>query len=364
MKNLVLFLVPFLFIGCSTKENIKPKKVEVQKKEVQVKSQFDYIDGFHDDNLDLAFDVFKKACEKSYKKQMFRNVCQRSYFYNDGKQFFTKYFTPKLLVSTNNNETGLVTGYYEPLLYGSRTKDDVYKYPIYKTPKDLVTIKNKRAYPHFKKRKYKAKIVKGRYVPYDTREQIEKRDDLEPIVYVNDKLALFFLHIQGSGRVQLENGEILNIGYANQNGRKYYPVGRKLVEDGYYAKEDVSMQTIKSFLEANPHLEDEFLNLNESYIFFTERKETATGSLNVPLVPKRNIAVDRRYIPLGMPVFLQTKNPATKEPINKLVVAADTGGAIKGEIRVDYFFGYGSKAEELAGIMKEQGKLYILVPNI
>ena len=124
------------------------------------------------------------------------------------------------------------------------------------------------------------------------------------------------------------------------------------------------MQTIRNYLELNPHRLDEVLNSNASYVFFKEKENTATGSLNVPLIAKRNIAVDRNYIPLGMPVFIQTVNPKTKEPLNKLVVAADTGGAIKGEIRVDYFFGYGYEAEELAGIMKEKGRLFMLIPKI
>jgi len=350
-----------LFVGCSsTKENIKtpssiPSKI--------VKTQFDHIDGFHDDDLDLAFDVFKKACEKSYRKQMFRNVCSNTAHYDNGKQFFIDNFTPKVMVS-NKGDLGLVTGYYEPLLYGSRMQDDFYKYPIYKTPKDLVTIKNKKAYPSFKRLRYKAKKLNGRYVPYDTRAQIEKRNDLEPIVYVNDKIALFFLQVQGSGRVQLDTGETINVGYSNQNGRKYFAIGKKLVEEGYILKEEVSLQTIRNYLELNPHRLDEVLNSNVSYVFFKEKEDTATGSLDVPLVAKRNIAVDRNYIPLGMPVFIQTINPKTKEPLNKLVVAADTGGAIKGEIRVDYFFGYGYEAEELAGIMKEKGRLFMLIPKI
>jgi len=349
------------FIACSTKPVEEPK--EAKKQLTAKNSVFDYMNGFYDDDLDLALDVFKKACEKSSKKPIFENVCINANYYENGKSFFMHNFTPKVLVS-NSGDLGLVTGYYEPLLHGSKVKSEKYKYPIYKLPKDLVTIRNKDKYPQFKKFRYKAKIVNDYYVPYDTREEIEKRDDLEAIVYVDNEIDLFFLHIQGSGRVQLEDGEILNIGYAGQNGRKYFAIGKKLVEDGHISKENISLQTIKAYFEQNPHKTKEILNLNPSYIFFTQKEKTATGALGVELVEKRNIAVDRNYIPLGMPVFVETKNPITKEPINKLVIAADVGGAIKGEIRIDYFFGYGKKAENLAGVMKEKGRLFLFIPNI
>ena len=353
---LFIITIVFLFNGCSTK---KEELIEIKATK---KTPFDYLNGFYDDDLDLALDVFKKACTKSRKKEQFKNVCENSLNFTSGKEFFTKNFTPKVLVSSSGDK-GLITGYYEPLLYGSREKTNFYKYPIYKTPKDLVTIKNKKKYPSFKNLKYKAKIKNGKYYPYDTRTQIEQRNDLEVICYVNDLIDLFFLQVQGSGRVLLNSGELINVGYANQNGREYKSIGKKLIDDGYLKKEEVSLQTIKSFLNNNPKKIKEILDYNPSYVFFTQKEQTATGSLNVPLVAKRNIAVDRRYIPLGMPVFIETSNPKTKESINKLVIAADTGGAIKGEIRADYFLGYGEEAMELAGLMKEKGRLFMLIPN-
>ncbi|MGP2657460.1 murein transglycosylase A [Malaciobacter sp. WC5094] len=355
--KLIIFTISLIlfFSGCSANKQEPTPTLK--------KSTYDYMHGFFDDDLDEALIVFKKACEKASKNHIFENVCENSLYYENGEEFFTKYFTPRILVS-NKGDLGLITGYYEPLLYGSLKKTQRYKYPIYKTPKDLVTLKDKQKYMNFKRFKYKAKVKDGLLYPYDSREQIEKREDLEPIVYVDNKVDLFFLHIQGSGRVQLENGEIINIGYANQNGRKYVAIGKTMLEKGYLEKENISLQTIKKFLDENPNKIDEILNTNPSYIFFTKNEQTATGSLGVPLLAKRNIAVDRRHIPLGMPVFIQTKNPKTKEPINKLVVAADTGGAIKGEVRADFFFGYGNNAEELAGLMKEKGRLFILVPKI
>lgn len=363
MKNyLTLLLITLLFIGCSTKQEEIPKKTITKQSIEKEKTAFDYLNGFYDDDLNLALEVFKKACEKSSKKELFKDVCNNSYNSTNGKSFFTNNFTPKVLVS-NTGDKGLITGYYEPLLKGSRIKTDIYKYPVYKTPKDLITIKNKKKYPHFKQFRYKAKIKNGRYVPYDTRAEIEEDNDFDIICYVDDFIDLFFLQVQGSGRVLLDSGELINVGYANQNGRKYSSIGKKLIDDGHLEKEEVSLQTIRAFLKQNEDKIDEVLNYNQSYVFFVEKEQTATGSLNVPLVAKRNIAVDRKYIPLGMPVFLETTNPKTQEPINKLVIAADTGGAIKGEIRADYFFGYGKDARELAGLMKEEGRLFMLIPN-
>ena len=365
MKHYLLILLSFIILGCSNKEESLPTDLtqETTAKTDVKKTEFDYLNGFYEDDLDLALGVFKEACTKSIKKDMFKQVCENSQYYDNGQIFFTKYFTPKVLVS-NTGDKGLITGYFEPLLYGSRTKDDIYKYPVYKTPKDLLTIKNKKRYPNFKRLRYKAKIKKGKYVPYDSREQIEKSNNFDVICYVSNRVDLFFMQIQGSGRVQLENGETINIGYANQNGRKYFAIGKYLIEEGYLTKEEVSLQSIKEFLESNPSKMQDIMNLNKSYVFFHESPNSATGSLNVPLIAKRNIAVDRSYIPLGMPVFLETFNPKTKEPINKLVVAADTGGAIKGEIRADYFMGFGEEAKELAGLMKEEGRLHMLIPKI
>lgn len=352
----ILFISFFIlfFTGCSVKEKlvVKTKAVEFSK-----------IDGFYEDDLNKALEVFKKACLKSSKKEFFTKVCSESKKYNDGRVFFTKYFEPKLLYSPNSDE-GLITGYYEPLLKGSLTKTEKYKYPIYKAPEDLITLEKNTKYLDFKEYKYRAKISDGNIVPYDTRKQIEQRDDLEAICYVDDDIDLFFLHIQGSGRVELQNGEILNIGYSNQNGRKYFPIGKALVQENFVSKDEISMQTIREFLEENPHKKQEIFNKNDSYVFFRKSTKTATGSLGVPLVPKRNIAVDNRVIPLGLPVFIDTKNPITNEDIEKLVIAADTGGAIKGVVRADYFFGYGDKASELAGKMKENGKLYVLIPKV
>lgn len=360
---LVVLFALLLYTTCCKKEYIKKENIS---KANLYKTSWDKLEGFEEDDLDTALKVFQKDCQRSKRYETLKKVCQDSFKVKgvkEAKKFFKSNFTPYQLISDDKKEEGLITGYYEPLLYGNLTKTSKYQYPIYKTPKDMYTIDLSDAYPELKNYRLRGKIKGNKIVAYDTREDIEKRSDLEPICYVDNKIDLFFLQIQGSGKVQLENGEVLNIGYANQNGRAYYAIGRKLIEDGYIKKENISLQSIKQWLEQNPSRIDEVLNLNESYIFFGKRKKGATGSLGSELTANRNLAVDRGYIPLGFPVFINTTNPLTNKKIHRLMVAADTGGAIKGEIRADFFFGFGAKAQELAGKMKQKGKLFIFIPN-
>lgn len=362
-KNLFIFVVlSTFFIGCSQKIEKIPN---ISKANIQ-KVEWSELKGFETDDLKLAFNVFQKDCVSSKKYKNLRDVCEKSINTNNSKEFFKTNFTPYKLLSDDYSDTGLITGYYEPLLFGSLTKTDKYKYPIYSVPKNLLTIDFGKIYPELKKYRLRAKLVGNKIVPYDSRENLEKsnKEHLEPICFVDDKIDLFFLQIQGSGKVQLENGNIINIGYAQQNGRKYYPIGKKLIELGMIKKEDMSLQAIRKWLNENPNKIDEILNLNESYVFFIKNEKSATGSLGTQLVANRNLAVDRDFIPLGFPVFINTTNPIDKKEINRLMIAGDTGGAIKGEIRADFFFGNGTKAEELAGKMKQSGKLYIFIPNI
>ncbi len=363
MKTL-LFIPIFilLFIGCTQKEPIKFEKLSVSKAKLK-KVSFNDIEGFYEDDLNLAFDVFKKDCKRAKRYKTFKNICEKADSYTNASEFFTTNFTAYELYNSNGTNRGTITGYYEPLLKGSLTKSDIYKYPIYKVPKDMLMIDLKDAYPELKKYRLRGKLVDGKIIAYDDREKINKRDDLEPICFVDNRIDLFFLQIQGSGKVLLDDGSSINVGYANQNGHKYKGIGRILLKEGVLEGYGASMQGIKAYLEANPQRIDEILYKNRSYIFFTQRKQSATGALGTVLVGGRNLAVDRKYIPLGMPVFINTKNSVTQENIDRLMVAADVGGAIKGEIRADFFYGSGKEAELYAGGMKDKGKLTILVPN-
>lgn len=356
-----IILLILFFTGCSQKDPFQTLP-DVSKANVK-KVAFEDIEGFYEDDLPLAFEVFKKDCKRAKRYKLFKEVCTKVNDYTNPSEFFSTNFTAYQLFNSDGTEKGTITGYYEPLLKGSRTKSEIYKYAVYKTPKDMLIIDLRDAYPELKKYRLRGKIVDGKVVAYDDREALNKRVDLEPIVYVDDRIDLFFLQIQGSGKVLLDTGETINVGYANQNGHKYKGIGRLLLKEGVLKGYGASMQGIKAYLKDNPQRVDEVLYKNRSYIFFGERKQGATGALGTELTAGRNLAVDRKYIPLGMPVFINTKNSVTQEKINRLMVAADVGGAIKGEIRADFFYGNGKDAELYAGGMKEPGKLTILVPN-
>ncbi len=364
LKTITITLFTVLLIaGCSQKEPLKletlPEITKAKVKKVDLKD----VRGFYEDDLSLAFEVFKKDCVRAKRYDLFKEICEKAENFSNASQFFSENFTAYELYNSDGTNDGLITGYYEPLLYGSRTKSEKYKYAIYKTPDDMLVIDLSDSYPELKKYRLRGKLVNGKIISYDERSELNKRDDLEAICYVDDEIDLFFLQIQGSGKVKLDSGETINVGYSNQNGHKYFAIGRALLKEGVLKKTGASLQGIKKYLKENPLRVEEVLNKNKSYIFFTERKQSATGALGTQLVAQRNLAVDRKYIPLGMPVFINTKNSVSQEKIDKLMVAADVGGAIKGEIRADFYFGNGANAELWAGGMKEKGKLTILVPK-
>lgn len=364
MKLLTIITLFFIlmFTGCSIKEPLKLETLPISKAKVK-KINLDEIQGFYEDDLNLAFEVFKKDCKRAKRFELFKSVCEKADSYSNPSQFFSENFSAYELYNSDGTNQGLITGYYEPMLNGSLQKSEKYKYPIYKTPEDMYIIDLSDSYPELKKYRLRGKLVNGKIVSYDDRSELNKRDDLEAVCYVDDEIDLFFLQIQGSGKVKLDNGETINVGYANQNGHKYFAIGKSLLKEGVLKEFGASLQGIKAYLRANPTRIEEVLNKNRSFIFFSQRDKGATGALGSELVGGRNLAVDKSYIPLGMPVFINTKSSVTQENINRLMVAADVGGAIKGEIRADFFFGNGENAELEAGGMKEKGKLTILVPN-
>ncbi len=362
IKTLLAFFLLLFFTGCE-KEKIE-KKPEISNAFLKEIS-FQKLKGFGQDNLQLALEVFKKDCKARRVNRNLKEVCKKVVNYTNGKEFFTTNFTPYKLLNKKKSSQGLITGYYEPILNGSMTKTDTFKYPIYEKPTDLISVRLNSVYPSLKKYTLRGKIVGKTLVPYESRKEIEKsaHSKLTPLLFVDNKVDRFFLEIQGSGKVKLQDGQIVNVGYAGQNGRKYYPVGRKLIKDGEVLKKDMSLQAIKKWCDENPTKVDDLLNLNDSKVFFMISKKTATGSLGVELVAKRNLAVDRNFIPLGFPVFINTTNPLDDKQINTLMVAADTGGAIKGDVRADFFWGNGKVAKLSAGKMAQKGNLTILIPN-
>ena len=262
----------------------------------------------------------------------------------------------------SKRKSQILTGYFEPQLSGSRTKSKVYKYPLYETPKDLVSVNLQSIYPELKKYRLRGKIKGGKLVPYYTRAQLQKNAiDANVICYVDSKVDLFFLEVQGSGRVKLDTNETIFIGYDNQNGHRYRSIGRYLVKKKEIPLKDISLQSIRAWFVENPKRVDEVLNYNHSVVFFKQRKHKATGSLGLALTPLRSVAVDRSFIPLGSMLYLSAETQSFKNP--KIVFAQDTGGAIKGAVRADMFVGFGSEAAEIAGKLKAPLALWILIPK-
>jgi len=358
MKYIITLLtILLLFTACSTKTSPRLKEISYGSYK---ESSFEDLPSWQDENYDEIFDIFISTCRNKKESNIFKEVCKKSSLVENKKAFFENNFVPFLALS----EKSLATGYFEPTLKGSLVKGEVYRYPVYSVPLDILHVE---LIPEYKKQLSKplrVRIVGKKAVAYYSRKEINDGAIKEkPICFVDDKIDLFFLHVQGSGKVELENGNILYLGFADQNGHPYNSIGKKMIEEKMLTKEEVSLQSIKKYLKDNPDKVDEILNYNPSYIFFEKRSQGATGSLGLELIKERSVAVDRKNIPLGMPLFINTKDPLSKEKIQKVVFAHDTGGAIKGESRIDIFFGSGELAKQKAGKMQEKLELWMLVPR-
>ncbi|OIR01398.1 membrane-bound lytic murein transglycosylase A precursor [mine drainage metagenome] len=286
------------------------------------------------------------------------------------RAFYETWFTPYQIFNPDGTDSGLITGYYEPLLQGSRTRSKRFAYPIYGPPDDMLDVDMGELFPQFRGQHVRGRLIGKRVVPYFNRAEIDA--GLDPalkgheLFWVENPVELFFLQIQGSGRIELEDGRRVKIGYAEQNGHNYASIGKKLIGMGELKPEEASMQGIKNWAEKNPERLFTLLGQNPSYVFFRELPDTLSaplGALGVPLTNEYSIAVDPRIIPLGVPVFLATSQPNSPEPLNRLMFAQDTGGAIKGAVRADFFWGFGEIAAVRAGSMKQSGKMWVLFPK-
>lgn len=263
---------------------------------------------------------------------------------------------------------GMATGYYEPIVYGSKSQGGDYQWPMYAQPKDLLTVDLGSVYPELAGKRVRGKVEGNKVVPYDTRAEIGAASDKPPVIaWLNDPVEAFFLQIQGSGRVQLDNGRSIRLAYADHNGRPYTSIGRWLADQGELPLAQTSMQNIKAWAQQNPHRLDEMLNVNEAMVFFREERISDSiagpkGAYGIPLVAERTVAVDPEFVPLGSPLYLATTYPASSSPLEKVVFAQDTGGAIKGAARIDFFWGSGEAAGEQAGRMKQDTKVWVLWP--
>jgi membrane-bound lytic murein transglycosylase A len=283
------------------------------------------------------------------------------------RYFFETRFEPAQAFSGDAAQ-GLVTGYYEPELRGAWQPDARYRYPIHGRPPDLVSLDLGKFRDEWRGRQVYGRLDGQQVVPMPTRRDIEegalKGRQLE-LLWVDDPIDAFFLHVQGSGRVQMKEGGVVRLAYAGRNGHAYVAIGRELAQAGILPLEKITMQTIRAWLRANPAAGRELMARNASYVFFRVLDgEGPIGAHGVALTPARSLAVDRAFWPLGLPLWLDTTDPLDSgRPLRRLVVAQDTGSAIVGPVRGDLFFGFGEQAAAQAGAMKNLGRLYVLRPR-
>ncbi|HEY6774078.1 MAG TPA: murein transglycosylase A [Oxalicibacterium sp.] len=339
-------------------------------------SSFAALPGWGVDRQNEAWPAFTASCSVLIRRPDWREVCAAARNVNGSdaeavRVFFETNFTPYQVANADGSQNGLVTGYYEPLLRGARKRGGLYQTPLYRAPTDLLAIDLANVYPELKGLRLRGRLVGKKVVAYPSRAELMQSGELvgKEILWVDDPIEAFFLQVQGSGRVQLAgSNEIVRLAYENQNGWPYKSIGRYLVDKGELTLDQASMQNIRAWVLANPERQQELLNANPSYVFFREEKVTdpavgPKGALGVPLTPQRSIAVDPQFIPLGVPVFLATTQPNSKVLLQRLVMAQDTGGAIKNAVRADYFWGFGAQAGELAGRMKQRGMMWVLLPR-
>jgi len=319
--------------------------------------------------------AFMRSCSTLKQKTQWKRPCEVAYKLDTSdkisvRNFFQHFFTPYQLINDRGSKIGLVTAYYEPLLKGARNRGGLYQTPIYQAPSDLLTINLGGIYPVLKNLPLRGRLVGNKILPYPDRSELEKSNILDgnEIFWLESPIDAFFLQIQGSGRIQLNNNTTVRVAYANQNGHPYKSIGQYLISKGELKLSKASLQGIKHWLLINPSRQAELLNINPSYVFFKEESigdpnSGPKGAQGVPLTPLRSIAVDPQFIQLGTPVFLSTTYPSKNTPLQKLVIAQDTGGAIKGKIRADLFWGFGSKAGAKASKMKQRGMMWLLLPK-
>ena len=335
--------------------------------------------GWAEDDLTVAWPAFLQSCKALASRPqwlLWRAACEeaRDLAANDTttlRRFFESRFSPYLLTNPDGTTSGLVTGYYEPLLRGSRTRSSVFSQPVLGVPPDLLTIDLADVLPDLKNMRLRGRLQGNKVVPYYSRADIVSREKEfadRVLFWVDDAIELFFLQIQGSGRIRLPDGKMVRVGYADQNGHPYQSIGRVLIERGELTSEQASMQGIQGWARANPDKVNDLLNTNPSYVFFREApiksnvEDGPTGALGVPLTKERSIAVDPANVPLGAPVFLSTTRPNSSVPLRRVMLAQDTGGAIRGVVRADFFWGFGAEAGAQAGRMKQQGQMWVLLP--
>ena len=373
MKNFIL-VICFLFVLCSCSEQQTSTDIKLEK------SSFADLKDFDRDDMLTAYGAFIKGCKKISTQQGeylsdslikinladYKDICQKaaSVLPADFKNFVKNNFTP-YLVTFNGSAEGKFTSYYESELRASFVKNDIYKYPVYGRPYDLVEANLSDFDATLPAKKLIGRVENGKFVPYYTRAQINRQQLNAPvIIWADSYIDIYIMQIQGSAVAYMADGNKIRIAYAQNNGRPFKGIGSILLQKGLLEKGQASMGSIKKWLKDNPDLAQSNMDENDRYIFHQlGNPEGPVGALGVPLTAGRSLAVDKSVVPLGALLWLETSAPNEQE-LNKLVLAQDIGGAIKGAVRGDYFWGSGGdEILELAGKMNSKGQYFILIPN-
>ncbi len=340
--------------------------------------RFSDLPGWQNDDHAAALSVLHRSCPNLRASGTgrhgtiadWRRICDQleTIGSSEARSFLERNFEPFRVTAPDGNDKGLITGYFEPELRGSRQPGSRFDTPLYRRPPELVSVELGEFREEYRGETITGHIVAGRLRPYFDRRDLD-RGALEgrglELVWVDSAVDAFFLHIQGSGRVRLRDGTVIRLGYDGTNGQPYRAIGRDLIHRGEIPREHVSMQSIRKWLTDNPGSATELMWANRSYIFFRILEgEGPIGTAGLPLRPGRSLAVDQRLVPLGLPVWIDTYLPDDEQtPLRRLTIAQDTGGAIRGPVRADLFWGSGDRAADIAGQMKSSLRYWILSPT-
>jgi membrane-bound lytic murein transglycosylase A len=385
-KALLSLFVLAVLGGCVTTDEVG-KPASKQPLNISVTS-FSNLSGWRSEDFREFATAYEKSCSPILKRnsqgafgkkeifgknQEWQILCRKLQKVNknsaqDMREFFEQNFVP-YQAKAGSNPTGTFTGYYEAALKGSLTRKGAYQYPLRARPDDLVMVNLGEFRDELKGQRIAGRVKGGNLKPYETHAEITagkmpKSQD-KTLVWVDSAVDAFFIQIQGSGIVTLDDGRLMRVGYAGQNGHPYYAIGRELVKRGELATRDVSMQSIRAWLDENSDQAQELMQTNKSYVFFKELDgEGPIGGQGVALTAMRSLAIDHSLIPYGMPVWVDLE-PAVDggQAIQRLMVTQDTGGAIRGPVRGDFFWGYGAQAEKMAGAMNSKGRYWFLLPK-
>lgn len=338
-------------------DSVDPTRTIAAQRDDRQSIPVNHLAGWAQDKLDGLRAAIARQCAMKTPPAPWGDLCRELPAESDLRAWVERRFAAWPLADERGRREGLITGYHEPLLTGSLQRDSEAQIPLFAPPAAVQSISRSAADP------------RERVQRWHTRAEIEsgKAQDLEAIVFIDDPVEAFFLHVQGSARVRLRDGSWLRVGYAGHNGHTYRAIGRVLVERGALSREDATAPGIKAWLRANPQSATEVMQTNPRYVFFRKLSTAAadgpTGSLGVPLTAGRSIATDRTRIPPGALMFLDGIDPITRRPLQRAVLSQDTGGAIIGAVRADVFWGAGEEAEQRAGLMRESGRLWLLWPR-